>query len=244
MKKYLGFMVFMLVTVMFLVGCGNNGGTGADGDVNFDFDFSESDEGWTGDFTDYPVNFEPDVYELEFAHKELPAELERAGKGLMLQGHNRSDDLFMYMKKQLTGLKPDTRYAIVLETEFATDAPAGAVGIGGPPGEALFVKVGASTIEPVPVEGEAGGEPNYQLNVDKGSQSEGGENAIVVGDAAKLVNDEFEVYEMKTLSNSGQPLEIQTDADGNLWVFVGTDSGFEGRTTLYYTGVKVTLTEK
>ncbi|MBS4021343.1 MAG: hypothetical protein KGZ79_02820 [Dethiobacter sp.] len=80
--------------------------------------------------------------------------------------------------------------------------------------------------------------------MDKGGQSEGGKNAIVVGDAAKLENEEFGVYELKTLNNAGEPLEITSDADGNLWLFVGTDSGFEGKTVLYYTSVKAALTAK
>ncbi len=244
MKKFLVLLVVLLVPVMLVVGCSKGGNGGGSEGINFEFDFSESDKGFVGDFTDYPVNYEPDIYELEFDHVALPAELDRSGKGLMLQGHNRSDDLFMYIRKQLTGLTPNTLYSIVIEAEFATDAPAGAVGIGGPPGEALFVKVGASTEEPVPVEGETNAENYFLLNVDKGGQSEGGQNAIVVGDGAKLENDEFNVYELKTLNNAGEPLEIESDADGNLWIFVGTDSGFEGKTVLYYTNVKVALTEK
>lgn len=242
MKKLLILLIVLLVPVMLYIYINNNRGTGED--VNFEFDFSESDEGWVGGFTDYPVNYEPDIYELEFAHTTLPAELNRDGKGLMIQSHNRSDDLFMFIKKQLIGLKPNTLYSIGIETEFATDAPAGAFGIGGPPGEALFVKVGASTEEPVPVVGESGGEDYYQFNVDKGGQSEGGINAVVVGDGAKLENNEFDVYELKTLNNYSQRLVVKSDADGNLWVFVGTDSGFEGKTILYYTGVKVVLAEK
>jgi hypothetical protein len=238
LKKVSLFLLVLVISLMFFAGCANRRGNG----LKFEFDFSNSDQGWQGDFTDYPVNYEPDIYELEFGLRELPAELGRSGKkGLMIQSHNRSDDVFMFIKKQLTGLKPNTLYSIVLEVEFATDAPAGAVGIGGPPGEALFVKVGASTEEPVPVEGNSGGEPFYELNVDKGAQSEGGKNAIVVGNAAKLDNDEFDVYEFKVLSNRKKPLKIKSDADGKLWVFIGTDSGFEGKTVLYYTNVKVTL---
>ena len=241
MKKFLVLIILLLVPVLFLMGCSND--QGAEGDLNFPFNFSESDEGWIGDFTDYPVSFEPDIYELEFAHTDLPAELEKDGKGLMIQGHNRSDDLFMFLKKQISGLAPDTLYSIVVDVEFATEAPASAVGIGGPPGEALFVKVGASTEEPEPITKESGGEDYYQLNVDKGAQSEGGANAVVVGDGAKLENEEFEVYELKTLNNSHQPLEVTSDSNGNLWIFVGTDSGFEGKTTLYYTKIEVALTK-
>ncbi len=243
MKKFLALLCMVAVSLLVITGCGGKGG-GKDSGLKFEFDFSDSDHGWVGDFTDYPVDYEEDIYELDFAHRDLPAELKRNGKGLMLQGSNRSDDLFMYLRKQLTGLQPDTLYSIIIEVEFATDAPAGAVGIGGPPGEALFVKVGASTEEPLPVEGEFGGGPFYFLNVDKGHQSEGGKNAIVVGDGAKLENDEFDVYELKSLDNSNEPLEIKSDADGNLWIFVGTDSGFEGKTILYYTNVNATLTAK
>ncbi len=229
--------VFLLLAFLLLAGCRQ-----AVEPVVLTYDFSETDQGWEGDFTDYPVNFDSDIYELEFGHKPLPEELNLTGKGLMLKGANRSDDLFMYIRKQLTGLDPDTDYKVVIEVEFATDAPAGAVGIGGPPGEALFVKVGAATEEPRPIVGEMGGEPYYILSADKGWQSEGGDNAVVVGDAAKVDNDEFDVYELKTLNNTGNPLTIRSDNDGNLWVFVGTDSGFEGTTVLYYTNISVTLT--
>jgi hypothetical protein len=242
MRKTKMWTIMLLVLTFALVGCNSDSQTG--GKLNFEFDFSESDQGWQVDYTDYPVNYDPDIYELENGLMDLPEELDRPGKGIMVQGHNRSDDIFMYLRKELTGLKPNTNYSIVIEVEFATDAPAGAFGIGGPPGEALFVKVGASTVEPLPIVGDIAGEPNYFLNVDKGGQSEGGENAIVVGDGAKLENDEFYVYEFKVLNNESQPLEIKSDSNGNLWVFVGTDSGFEGKTVLYYTNVTVNLTEQ
>ncbi|MBC7892614.1 MAG: hypothetical protein H7Y12_10400, partial [Sphingobacteriaceae bacterium] len=38
------------------------------------------------------------------------------------------------------------------------------------------------------------------------------------------------------------PLRVKTDANGKLWFFVGTDSGFEGLNTLYYQRVQVQLT--
>ena len=209
----------------------------------FEWTFDEDKEGWTGDFTDLPVDYEEDIYELAFGHSVLPSEVGE-GKALMLSGINRSDDLFMYVKKQLTaanGIQPDTTYLIRFEVEFATDAPAGAVGVGGPPGEAVWVKVGAAPVEPVPVEVMVADVPYYTLSVDKGWQNEDGENALRIGDVAKVECDEFDVYELKTLDNEAEPLRMESDQDGNLWIFVGTDSGFEGRTTLYYNRIKVTL---
>ncbi len=211
--------------------------------LSFEFDFSESKQGWTGDFADLPVDYEEDLYELKFAHKERPAEVNGDKKALMLSGQNASDDLFMYVKNQLTaedGIKPDTTYKIRFEVEFATHAPAGAVGIGGPPGEAVWVKVGASPMEPVPVE-ENGNNPYYRMNVDKGIQNNDGEHALRIGDVSKPTCDDFDTYELKVLNNTEEPLEISSDNEGNLWIFVGTDSGFEGRTTLYYTAIRVSL---
>jgi len=207
--------------------------------IDINFDLNRDAEGWSGGFADLPVDYEQDSYQLDFGYVDSPL----GGKALMLSSMNRSDDTFMYIKKQLTsadGLNPDTIYLVTIEVTFATSAPAGAVGIGGPPGEAVYVKVGASAIEPSPVDDNG----FYNLSVDKGSQSEGGRDAIVVGNVAKVVNDDFETYELKTLGNQDNPLEVTTDADGNLWIFAGTDSGFEGLTTLYYTEVNVTLEAK
>lgn len=235
----------MLLVFSLLVasGCGKQANTGGE-KIGVMFDFANGDQGWVGEFTDLPVDYAEDIYELDFGIVDRPAELGEGKKAFMITGHNRSDDLFMYLKKQLGtayGLKPNTTYRVVIEASFGNNAPAGAMGIGGPPGEAVFVKVGASVEEPAPIVDSAN---DYRMNVDKGGQSEGGKNAIVVGNGAKPTNDDFETYELITVKNTDEALEITTDAQGNLWVFVGTDSGFEGRTTLYYTQVNVTLTAK
>ena len=236
-------IVFLTLTAL-LMGCSQP----EPETISIHFDFSSEDHGWTGDFTDLPIDYAADIYELEFAHTDRPdslPEADQAGKALMLSGHNRSDDLFMYVKKLLTaddGIKPDTIYWLRFTVVFASDAPAGAMGIGGPPGEAVWVKVGAANLEPIPVEEKDSPHPNWVLNVDKGNQNNDGENAWRIGDVAKVHNDEFDVYELKTLDNAENPLKAVSDAGGNLWIFVGTDSGFEGRTTLYYTSISVELT--
>lgn len=50
-------------------------------------------------------------------------------------------------------------------------------------------------------------------------------------------------YQLLTFSNPSSPLQITTDDTGRLWLFLGTDSGFEGRTGLYYDVIEVTVTE-
>lgn len=241
-RKY---FIIAVVSIMSLLFVGCSGNAQPEG-LSFEYDFSDNDHGWTGDFTDLPIDYEPDIYDLEFDHTDRPPSVGE-GKALRLSGINRSDDLFMYLKKQLTsaeGIKPNTTYLVHFIVEFATDAPAGAFGVGGPPGEAVWVKVGAAPIEPIPVPEEDSPHPHLVTNVDKGRQNEDGEHALRIGDVAKVDNDEFDVYELKTLNNQEQALEVTSDADGNLWIFVGTDSGFEGKTTLYYTQISVSLEEK
>ncbi len=236
-------LVLFAALLVAFTACGGPG-NGAGGDeLSFEYDFSESAYGWTGDFTDLPVDYDEELYDLRFEHIERPEEVGE-GPALMIGGQNASDDLFMFVKKGLTaddGIAPDTTYRVRFEVTFATDAPAGAVGIGGPPGEAVWVKVGAAPVEPKPVEEDEAGTPYLVMNVDKGRQNDDGEHAIRIGDVAKEESEEFDVYELKTLDNADDPLEMTSDDEGNLWIFVGTDSGFEGRTTLYYTDISVDL---
>ncbi len=204
-----------------------------------EYTFAEDEAGWAGGFCDYPVETDPAEWGLEFGHADLPEEI-GPGKGLLIAGNNHSDDLFMFLARRLgtaEGLMPDTAYTVEVEFDLGTDAPAGAVGIGGAPGESVHVKVGAAGEQPRPVEDDNG---YWRLSVDKGSQNDEGRNAVLVGDVAKA-GAEFDGYELKTLTNAGRPLVATTDAEGNLWVFVGTDSGFEGNTALYYTRIQVTL---
>lgn len=234
-------MVFLalIVPAVILSGCGAKTG---DKELSFAYNFSEGEQGWVGDFSDLHKSMKENA-QLEFGLKELPAELGE-GKGLYISGSNISDDLFMFLKKGLStsdGIKPNTTYSIVYEIDLGTNVAGGLVGIGGAPGESVYFKVGASAMEPVIAEEGDGSEPFLRLNIDKGNQSSGGKNAIVIGNIAKEDSDD-ETYEIKTLTNKEQPVQATSDNDGNLWLLFGTDSGFEGITSLYYTGVRVNLT--
>lgn len=199
------------------------------------FAFEDGAEGWTAGFADLPVDFDPSLYELDSGHWPLPDGLE--GRGLYIQGHNRSDDLFMFYKRPIDGLEPDAEYAAVLTLDLATNVPAGLVGIGGSPGESVFVKAGASTDEPLAPEDDSG---YFRMNIDKGNQSNGGESMVVVGHVAHpaVAGEE---YRIKTLGNSASPVKVTADGEGRLWLIVGTDSGFEGLSAFYYSRIACTL---
>ena len=201
----------------------------------FEFDFQQDAEGWTAGFADLPADFDQNVYELDSGFRELPEGLD--GNGFYIQGHNRSDDLFMYLARQVEGLQPSTEYAVTVEIDLATNVPGGLVGIGGSPGESVFVKAGASAIEPSQEQDSSGW---LRSNIDKGNQAADGTEMVVVGNVSHpdVVGDE---YKIKTLTNERSPLSVTTDSNGGVWLIVGTDSGFEGLTALYYTRISYSL---
>ena len=203
--------------------------------VEFTFNFGSDAEGWITGFADLPVDYDQSIYELHHEHGPLPDGLE--GSGIYVKGHNRSDDLFMFLKRRVDGLRPNTEYAVSMSIDLATNVPEGLIGIGGSPGGSVFVKAGASTTEPVALED---GKGYLRMNIDKGNQSRGGEAMAVLGNVAHADVLDRE-YRIKTLDSADLPLGVTTDGQGRVWLVVGTDSGFEGLTGLYYARVSYTL---
>ncbi|MFA7181844.1 MAG: hypothetical protein WC079_02770 [Bacteroidales bacterium] len=201
----------------------------------FNFEFQTDAEGWTGDFADYPDS--PGVeefYEFAFSHSMLPAPLDATKGALMQSGNNHSDDLFMFIKKKLTGLEPDKLYSVNVEIEIASNAASGMAGVGGAPGESVVIKAGASKKEPAK---ELVG-TDYRMNIDKGSQNNEGGDMVIIGDFANGTQEN--VYTLKTLKTTN-PVNVSSDSNGEIWIIIGTDSGFEATTTIYYNTIKVKL---
>ena len=160
-----------------------------------------------------------------------------------MQGNNRSDDLFMFLKREVDGLEPGATYRATFRLILASDVPPGLVGVGGSPGESVYVKVGATTEEPLIVEDASGW---LRMDIDKGNQATEGEDMINIGDMAnpKLTSGSTGSYELMEQHSSGRAFEVTADEKGAIWFIAGTDSGFEGLTTLYYDTITVVLEEK
>lgn len=209
-----------------------------DGDARqLRFDFAESDHGFGAGFADYPGDANPDLYEFSASRKARPRNL-NGSPALFISGVNRSDDLFLFWKKRITGLPPDTQVRLTMELEFASKYAEGLIGVGGAPGEGVTVKVGAVASEPKAVLDTDEGW--WRMNVDKGNQKNGGRDMSVVGDVAKPA-DGNEDYVLLRRHNHGEALDARTADDGSLWLIFGTDSGFEGETALYYSRLSVWL---
>lgn len=208
--------------------------------VRTQYTFKKDAEGWTGGFADLPVNYDSDIYELEHRFAAVPDQ-KKSVNGLLLQGMNRSDDLFMYVVKKIdksTGLKANAKYNVRLSFDLATDQASGGIGIGGAPAESVFVKAGVVHFKPMPVKVNEAGEAYYRMNLDKGNQAVDGEDMIVLGNIAKPDADK-PGYHLKPFEHE---FTVQTNDAGEAYVIIGTDSGFEGLTAVYITNVVATFT--
>ena len=192
--------------------------------------FASSLDGWKGGYSDYTTDTEPS--DVAWEARALPSPL--TGNGYFTGGTNRSDDLFIYSKKKFSGYKPSAQYKLTFEIEIATNQSSGCVGVGGAPGESVYVIAGAAPLEPKTV--KQGDE--FVLNVERGNQATPGKASQVLGNVANSVKDcGPQVYQLKTLKST-EALTVQSDANGEFWVFFGIDSGFEAKSTVYYRSFK------
>ena len=237
MIKVKHLLVGLCLSFLVLAGCAPGS---FEKEFEFVYDFDQDVEGWTAGFADLPVGYDKELYELDAGHRELSPGL--GGSGVYVRGHNRSDDLFMFLSRKVDGLKPDTKYEATFRIDLATNVPEGMMGIGGSPGESVYVKAGATAIEPLVKEDASG---HLRVNIDKGNQATEGRDMINLGNVAhpELGDSTEDEFKIKPLNNDGRPLEVTTDANGSLWLIVGTDSGFEGLTTLYYGQIAIVLSE-
>ena len=225
--NYLAWPAAMLLAAM-LGGCSGNPVAPTDA-LTFTFDFRRGPQGFVAGFADYPPG-NADIYELTSDHRALPPPL-APEPALFISGVNRSDDLFMFFKGPVDGLSPGARYDVTVSAEIATDVPAGCVGVGGAPGESVWVKAGATAVEPVPVRDGA----YLRMNIDVGNQSAGGSQGVVLGNVPNSRScEEPREWERKFFGGRPVPASIEIPATGRAWLFFGVDSGFEARTGIYF----------
>jgi hypothetical protein len=237
------------LTIILLVAMGFAPGALAQGTpspVSISFDFRNGSLGWKAGFADYPPATNKDgFYQLLSELRNLPPELGINGTGFYIQGDNHSDDLFMFMKRRLDstdGIVAGHTYQITFTLVFASNAPSGCTGLGGAPGESVFLKAGASPAEPIALS-ESGQQVSWlRMNVDKSNQSQSGIAASVTGNIANGRPCDFGPHPFVSIQRTHQHTAlVNANSRGELWLLVGTDSGFEALTALYYQRIDVTL---
>ena len=235
------FSVLLLLLIPF---SGVVWGQGTPKTISVSYDFRNGVQGWQASFADYtPGN---DSYELKAELRSLPPELGISGTGFYFQGSNRSDDLFMFLKRRLStadGIVAGQTYQVTFTLVFASNAQSGCIGPGAP-GEDVSMKVGASPAEPEALltSPDPRGPSWLFMNIDKSNQGKSGIAASFASDIAngRPCNPSSRPYVSLERQHQHMSL-VNASSNGELWLLVGTDSGFEGFTTLYYQRIDVTL---
>jgi hypothetical protein len=227
----------VVAALALLAACGGGGGTSEPAPVSRTFDFSLGTAGWAGDSADYSAATAPD--DVVWSFSALPAPM--TGSGLRLSGTNRSDDLFIYVRRQIDGLRAGQPYAVAFQVRIATGVAGGCAGVGGSPGDSVWVHAGATDVEPRTV---AAGGAEFRVGIDRGNQGVGGSQGVVLGTIANSRTNCLEtVFETKLLATHA-PHQVVADGAGRVWLHVGIDSGFEAYSEIYLQSLGVVFTPK
>lgn len=206
------------------------------------FDFGQGKQGWRVGYADW-FRDRADEHDVAHSIRDLPASVGVDGKGYFVKSNNFTDDILMYLTRPFTeedGLKPSTEYLLTFDLAFASNAQSGCGGIGGSPGDSVFVKAGGSTRRPATKTDKEGLE---RSTIDHGQQAGDGRNMSVSGVIANGQecdgNGTFKTVTQKHVHR----YRVRTDANGRLHVIFGTESGFEGTTALFYQSATVGFAE-
>lgn len=174
------------------------------------------------------------MYEVESGLRRLPPEIASERQGQFISANNYSADMYMFMKKELgrsQGVIPGRHYLVTIKTVFASNAPTGCLGPGGGPGEAVILKANVLNVGP-------------EISVDEDRYVRTSFNhGRAISNIANGVDCEVARGEYVSLSRVGPIIRARAGKDGRLWIVLGTDSGYEGKTSLYYQQVEVFLKE-
>lgn len=237
-----GLNAAILLGIAGIGGCGVIADPTAPPTLTLSYNFNEGAQGWSSGLSDYPLD---QAENLDFLSRiaPLPEELETDAQGLYIQSHNSPDDLFTFISRRVAqsdGVRAGQTYRVSFTLVFASNAPSHCSGVGGAPGESVFLKAGVTGQEP---QASYDAEADYVvMNVDKGEQGEGGADASLAGDIANGVECGEGVPYVTLTRTHVHETAVTADADGNLWLLVGTDSGYESRTALYYQRIEARLT--
>jgi hypothetical protein len=190
------------------------------------FYFNESQHGWTGDFSDYTLS-DSVASELYFGYDDLPSNLGTSQKALKLSSKNVGNKLSMFVKKKITGLTPNKQYTLVYSVILVTNAHQQTES-----GDKVKIMTGVFNKEPVSVKS------GEQYLLDVGPYLP--ESLFEIGSIGNTnVTDNYD-YITRGNSSSAYPfITATTNNQGELWLYLGTESTYKGYTTVYITYIDV-----
>ncbi|KND04331.1 uncharacterized protein SPPG_00061 [Spizellomyces punctatus DAOM BR117] len=207
--------------------------------VKINSDLRVNPDGWTPIYADYIGHMKS-----RFVNKPVTvAQASQANTktGYYIEGNNNSDDLFMGIMRQVTGLVPNQLYKMDWNINMTSPFGDNCFGVGGSPGGSNYVKIGGATNKPnVGQKRTASGDFWTFTNFDHGHQADDGKDMSTVSNisvpGAECEGTEYGLVPT-ILDLRRRP--VKADANGSLWAVIGIDSGFEGVTGVYYQQIAI-----
>ena len=203
--------------------------------VEYSF-FDEGDEGWIAEFADYPEGLE-DSMKLEFKPSSLFVSESIGNISAFKQsGHATNSDLFMFVKQQISGLQPNSRYTVEIEVELNSQLKEEYKGDLSNDAYGSFLKVGAFKTEPTTtvVQDEDNAEVSIvKTDFDKGENNKGGLDMTMIGRLEYTNLGASPI--LLNGSNADFPIYTATDSEGKLWIAVGVDTNIPVYQEISYT---------
>lgn len=199
-----------------------------------DFRYLPLDAGWEFGIADYTDVTAP----TDVVAKSAPLPSPFTGNGIEFAATNNSDDALVYGTRILDGFAPGSRWRIALDPEIVTTTPTGCAGVGGSPGEGVWV---VSAVSGAPIRTKMVGD-EVRIDLDRGNQSQGGTQGLVLGTIAGTSTDCRQPSSPESKSFlSPRFIEATADSQGRIWVLIGMDSGFEARSRIWIRSIRVRL---
>jgi len=198
----------------------------------------------TRNFGDYPE--ETSHWLMNSGVYPMPDGLE--GKGFLLQGNNHSDDMDMHLVRKLgpsEGVQANADYDVAVTVDLAGDAPTDVAGVGGSPN--LEIKARAMTQAPTEYE-YAGSHVRFKgIDMSPQTGTDVGVNGVCSTDTSQGGEPKCPKGRIPFRLNQGQPsrpIHVRSNASGEFWLTVGSHSGFESFSAIYYARIRVELQRK
>lgn len=232
MKKYLKWA--KLVVLISLSACNSEERNNVDPVRTMISEFETGTEGWKADYALYN---RADTSKIAFKMERdsLPAVIDSLKWSLRMEGNNIGDSIFLFLKKKIVGLNPDKTYNVSFDINLATNYP----DLPGGSGKTINLKAGASPTEPAK---SLSDKFYYNLSIKKGLWDQDGAEMAILGDVTNTAARS--VYELVNRNSNSKNITVKPDPSGIIWVCVGEDTRYKGKTVFYYDNIKVTLTEQ
>jgi hypothetical protein len=197
------------------------------------YDFNVSRYDWSGDYADYKIKDSSQV-RFQFDRKKVPEAMGSDRQSVFLSGDNLGENLFLFIKKKITGLTPNTDYTIAFDVELICE-------VGQLSDDSIWLKAGATMMEPKKtLQGEF-----MRMDIDKGPSSSNGQDMIIIGTIDTSANNtdwqEYGLIQSGISSSQGLYVTAKTNASGDVWLILGIESQHEGTISAYITKAIITF---